>query len=218
MMKNSLCARAINTFVNQAIGSCETMSSTTLRGFVLAKDAGVILATRTRAILTMPWTLRLCHGQVNALLMKPLNDTGVQSRLIYAAGGTKGTSATDVALGSHLMVERGLDMKSRFGATTSDISTFFDKVPLGTLAKKLQCRCDTHLAAAAIRLHMRPKIELCILEVRKTLSSRKAGLTTGTSNAAILQRVPVEDCVSRIMDTVVRNAATFEDEQFGVAF
>ena len=65
LMNNKVFATALNAFISQAVGSCQLMSSIALKGWVQAKEAGRVLATKTRAILAMPWLLRRSHGQIN---------------------------------------------------------------------------------------------------------------------------------------------------------
>ena len=142
----------------------------------------------------------------------------MKERCVYTAGGTKGTSACDVSISAQLMIERGLDTHSNFGIASSDIAIFFDKTPLGKLGTKLCHRVEPVVAAAANRLHARPQIILSIFGQECKLPPRRLGLTTGSSSAAMLQRVPVEDCLEAILDTAKANAAEFSGEKFSLAF
>ena len=58
----------ITEFFSRALGSNEMMRSLKVEGFVKAKQPGAVLASNTRAILRMAWSLRICHGTINSLV------------------------------------------------------------------------------------------------------------------------------------------------------
>ena len=149
----NLVAAAINTFVSQAVCSSEIMSRLKVKGFIQAKEARVVSAKECRAILRMPWSLRLAHGQVNHNIAPALAAKGIKSPEVYSAGGTRGTSVTDIAFACQLMAEKGLDTKSRFAIAASDVAVFFDNNPLGKLVGGMS-GIEPALIAAAARLHV----------------------------------------------------------------
>ena len=108
-------------YVSQAIGSCKEMSKMELHGFVKAKQRGVVSGAQCRAILRMPWLLRLCHNAVNSCLEEPLNATGCKNTAVYTAGGTRGTNVADIGVTSQMIVVAGLDNRSCASLTSSDI-------------------------------------------------------------------------------------------------
>ena len=190
-----------------------------MHGFVQAKTAKPARPNQIRAILRMPWVLRLCHGHIKALLEKQIVETTVHRPQVYDAGSSRGTSTDDISVACQLMVEKGLDNRSRFGLASEDIQGFFDSVPLGRLSTEPRNRgIDSALGAAAIRLHVAPGVKLQILGEQCELPQRKKGLLTGCSNAALLQRLPVQSAINGSWQFLQDRAATFETEDGPATF
>ena len=59
----------------------------------------------------------------------------MKNPVAYKAGGTRGTNTADIVLTARLIVEAGLDDRSRASVASFDIEAFFDNVPLGKLVK-----------------------------------------------------------------------------------
>ena len=59
----------------------------------------------------------------------------------------------------------GLDSMSKWGVTSSDVKAC-DSITLGQLAKALKEHTDPEIAVAALRLHMRPRLQLHVLDAR----------------------------------------------------
>ena len=219
MLKCRAFRQATHNFVTQVVGSNAMMQEAEMHGFVQAKTPKPARPAQTRAILRMPWALRLCHGHINALLEKRIVETTVYRPQVYDAGGSRGTSTDDVSLSCQLMVEKGLDNRSKFSLASEDVQGFFDNVPLGRLAMELRHRgIDSALGAAAIRLHIAPTVKLYILGEECQLPQRKKGLLTGCSNAALLQRLPVQSAISENWQYLQERAATFETEDGPISF
>ena len=162
-------------------------------------------------------------GMVNWKLVTDLDARAPTRAEVYGPGGSRGTSATDVAVATQIMTEMGVDSFSSFGVTSSDIKAYFDSIPLGRLSLELRQRTDPAVAAAALRLHMRPQVQLSLFGKDVRLPARRKGLLTGTSGAAILQRVPVESCLQMMGPTIERCGAEWLDanakpQRFSVAF
>ena len=103
-----------------------------------------------------------------------------------------------------------MDSKSQLAICASDIASYFDTFPPGKLARHLAKRIgDPWIAAAAVRLHLRPRMELCIFGCYHSLPRRKCGLITGSSSAAALQRLPLEDIIGQQLDFLVERCVSF---------
>ena len=182
-----------------------------------AKKQGFVLASNTRAILKMAWSLRICHGIINSLVEPCLTATSKLSEAYVVAGGAKGFSTTDISHAQSLLLERGLDRKSQIGLAQADIKSFFGLIPLGKLLEILCLRVDPYIAVASIRLHLCPQITFCVGKTEIALPQRKRGLTTGTSSAAVLQRVPVEHTMELCEEATRDLAVKFGNTSFCLA-
>ena len=143
--------------------------------------------------------------------------TAIASPTIYKAGSTRGTSVTDVAVTAQLLVEAGMGSKSKLPISTPDVASYFDTIAPGKLVTHLAVRINNAwLVAVGARLHLRPQIELTIFGNLHALPRRKCGLITGSSSAATLQRIPLEDVISYELQFLTERAAVFQYFQTGV--
>ena len=102
----------------------------------------------------------------------------------------------DAIVGGQLIIEKGLDSRSRGALAQVDIAGYYANIPLARLSQKLlQMGFSLAWTGAAIRAHVRPKVELHVRTEMRPLPQNTRGLRTGAESSNPLGRIPVEDTV-----------------------
>jgi len=147
--------------LNCSLTSDARMSETAVVGRVMGKIAGTVPVGKLRALLPQTAMHQLAHAVMSVMLEPYIGAKRPDHPAVQIAGGTKGIQTLDISMALQLVIEKCMDDKSRAAIGQSDMHQYFDYVIPGKLAYTLSERgTPPAFAAAAIRLHLAPKIRL----------------------------------------------------------
>ena len=99
----------------------------TIAARVYGKESHEPIASECRAILPLPSLLTLADIIVSTKLQKWLCSNFKVPKSVFI-GGRPGTQCLDIAFGTQLVVEKGLDEKSAGAISSCDIRRFYDSI------------------------------------------------------------------------------------------
>jgi hypothetical protein len=113
-------------------------------------------------------------------------------------GARPGTQALDIAHGLHLVIEKGLDMRSRAALGQEDIQAFYDTMKMLRIARFLEEKgIPKAHAAVFLRHQLLPRVLLSFGGPNSVeIKNRSSGGLTGSRLAGAFGRVPVESVIS----------------------
>ena len=112
-------------------------------------------------------------------------------------GARPGTQALEIAHGLHLVLEKGLDSKSRAAIAQQDIQSFYDTMRLLRIVKWLEHHGVPAPDVECLWRHqLIPEVVLHIGSVQVAVGNRCMGGLTGSPVAGVLGRVPVESMIA----------------------
>ena len=115
-------------------------------------------------------------------------------------GARKYTQPKDLGQGLNLVIEKGLDLKSRAAIAQADIATYFDCLPVFRVVMWLLVRgVERSLLAAIIRHQLCTLLRVCRGTVSVLLEGRSSGGLTGSNVALTLSRIPVESAFLELL-------------------
>ena len=115
-------------------------------------------------------------------------------------GARKFTQPKDLGQGLNLVIEKGLDLKSRAAIAQADIATYFDCLPVFRIVMWLFVRgVERSLLAAIIRHQLCTVLKVSRGSTRVSLKARSSGGLTGSNVALTLSRIPVESAFLELL-------------------
>ena len=79
-------------------------------------------------------------------------------------GGLHGTQCLDISTAAHLVVEKGLDIKSQAAIAQADMEKYYYHLNPVAIARYLISRgCDVSLACSCVKAQMLPSVTLAVL-------------------------------------------------------
>ena len=162
----------------------------------------------------MPQNLpgQLAHRVLREKL-EPILDlyTHIQGLDGLVLGSSRGGTPTDLYWLNAKVLEIGRDRFNSAAIAGGDIKLFHDCVPWGQLMASLVKRgLSIQWAAAAVRFHRCPTVFLELDGHASEAMHRRRALFTGAASAATLARLPVEDAILEVFDTMWRQEWGFE--------
>ena len=108
-------------------------------------------------------------------------------------GARKFTQTKDVSQGLQLVLEKGMDLKSKASIAQADIRSYYDHLPVLRIVMWLLERgVERPLLASIFRHQLCSSIGITRCVVSFVISSKSCGGLTGSTVALTLARIPVE--------------------------
>ena len=195
----------LTNWFNGLVSSTVAMSSLHVFARAAGKESSVSPLDKIRLILPQSSILSILDvafaERLNSFLdtIFPL-DT---SRGIYT-GGVKHTQTLDIAHGIHLALDRGLDLMSDCAVAQADVRTYFDKLPITSLALWLEQKGFSKASIACV-LRQQMIIQVCVrfkhCPVTPFIKNRAIGGLTGSRVALALSRIPIATLFESLYET-----------------
>ena len=117
-------------------------------------------------------------------------------------GARKLTQTKDVSQGLQLVVEKGMDLKSKASIAQADVSSYYDNLPVLRIVMWLLARgVERPLLACIVRHQLCSQIKIVRGVVSFVVASRSCGGLTGSTVALTLARIPVESAFLELAPT-----------------
>ena len=195
--------KAVCDKLDQLLQSDSECKKECVHGRVFGKESVKPSASECRAILPLPALLTLADIILSTRVNKWVAVNMVCPKVCFV-GAKPGTQCLDIALCAQLVVEKGLDMKSKAAIATSDIRRFYDSIDLIKIASfLLRNGFDPGTVAACVRCQMLPCVSLLCLGLTTTVDHRASGALTGSRLAGALGHIPINDacmCCKTILE------------------
>lgn len=121
--------------------------------------------------------------------------------------GITGTGASHVALGSRLVIEKGMDSGSSGALAQGDIKQYFDHIDPMLCGDWLLSRgCRPSLVGAAVRHQLMPQVDVLIAAARAEVGDKSRVSVTGSRVAGALGRVAIRDVMMHVHATSAHRA------------
>ena len=180
------------SFLNGVLASTSLMSSIVINGKVFGKSSAVTRMGDTRAILPLPALLQIVDAGLATYLHQRLDSLLPPVPGCFVAA-RPGTQALEVAHGLHLVIEKGLDTKSKAAVAQADIQAFYDSMRMLKIGLWLCIRgVPPEAVACMLRHQMLPEVTLHMGAASAAIRGRSVGGLTGSRLAGAFGRVPVE--------------------------
>ena len=141
--------------------------------------------------------------RILALIIAPILDKLLPIVPGIFVGGRKHTQTLDIGHSAALLMETGMDMRSRASIAQADMRSYFDSLPLFLIVRWLLNRgVDRALLSSVIRAQLFTAVVICVGQARECLPVRASGGLTGTTMALLLVRVPIESSLVELADSL----------------
>ena len=170
------------------------LASVLIQGRAMAKAKGSIPASKVRTVMPLPVILGILDFVV-AIRMHARSD--VLAGLLpfgYLECAVKGRQVLDITFPASLVIEKGMNMKSKGCVAQADIKKYYDHLrPLLLYAWMMRQGYTKELASTFVRFHLCPKISLRVGGQEAFFDIRCSGTLTGSRSAGAAGRLPLID-------------------------
>ena len=197
---------------SKTLGHDQCFSQYIIRDHVAAKKSGCITADQTRAIVPFPTTLALMDIVVAKLLEQIVDVFAATVNPSYLEVAKKHRQILDLTFSAAMHIEKSLDCHGRGAVAQADVRQFYDHLcPIQLFHWIRRQQHYSNLAAALLRLHTLPLLELSVGSCSHRIDARTLGVFTGTRSAGVAARIPLLDVALALQDGWPRRASSYNN-------
>ena len=205
------------TCMNSFLSSSDQIGRERVVGWVKGKESNKPVCAKVRCVLPLNALLSICDIVLATKLNHHIDMLLPPDFNVYV-GARPETQCADIAFACHLVIEKSLDDQGRGALAQSDISQYYDNLPVIKVLEWCGHKGVDHSFLLAIgRLQLCCCVCVRVGASEAVIPDRVVGGLTGSRLAGSLARIPAEESASHINSCIKRHGYKVGNQRIGLA-